>query len=176
MISMAINAVGIFASWLSQMETKTSDKVNLPAKISSISERQDFNIPTFAVESQNFKGDTIYKLPLVVEVRYFVSGSKIDIFEFVLENMQFSENFIEIKGLHGKTYKNLKVVGWARDTTSEMVGAAYYNVSFQEVRLIEALAGLSNKANAATGGVSSKGNVVAQEATPQSVLYKGFFK
>lgn len=164
MMTLAINAVGTAIAWFNQIEIRTQKSLNdLPCKVTEINETQDYNLPTFALENGEYGSDTIYRMPLKLNARLFVQGYEYTDFENMLNDMQFSEDFIEIKSLNGKKYKNLKIQSWARDTTSQMVGATYYNVSLQEFIIVDSLVATLAKGKGGLGSAEGTGNKAPQE-------------
>lgn len=172
-LTLAINAVGTALTFFNQIEIRTQKALNdLPCRVTEINETQDYGMPQFPIESGEYRGDTIYKLPLKVNARLFVEGYEIEDFENMLNDMQSSEDFIEIKSLNGKKYDNLKMLSWARDTTSQMIGAYYYNVSFQRMILVGALAGLAKVSSGGLAKSKDTGNKQPQEKKA-TLAFKG---
>lgn len=165
MVTMALNAIGNLLAFLNQIQIKTQNSLeSLPCVVCEIGESQDYTLPQFPIENGEYRGDTIYRMPLKVNARLFVEGSDYNKFETMLNDLQFSEDFITIKSLSNKVYKNLKITSWARDTTSQMIGACYYNVAMQEVILIDSLSGaVSNNKKAGYGKNKAQG-----EKNPQT--------
>lgn len=171
------NLAGNLLSWFNRIEIKVTDWGKLPCIVSEISETQDFNAPQYPVESGSYKGDTIYKMPLKVNLRCFVEGGDYVSFEYALnELVNNKNNFVTLSSLGSKTYENLKVVSWARDTNSQMVGATHYNVALQEVILVNSFSAGAGVSKGAYGAVKSLGNkATSAVSNPRSVLHKGFF-
>lgn len=173
MMTLAINAIGTAIAWFNQIEIRAQKSLNdLPCKVTEINETQDYALPTFALENGEYGSDTIYRMPLKVTARLFVQGYEYTDFESMLKDIQFSEDFIEIKAMNGKKYKNLKIQSWARDTTSQMVGATYYNVEMQEFIIVDSLSATLAKAKGGLSSAKDTGNK-APHKTNQSVLFKG---
>lgn len=173
MLNVALNALGSLLSWLNKIEiTDAVSMRDLPCVVTEINEMQEFGTPVSPVESNEYRGDTIYRMPKIVQARLFVEGSDYNDFENRLSEIQFDENFVEISSLQGKVYKNLKIKSWAADTNSEMVGARYYNVQFQEFILVSALANLKNMP--AGAGSSVKQGDKSPQQRARSVLHKAF--
>lgn len=172
MLNVALNALGNLLSWLNKIEiTDAVNMKDLPCVVTEINEMQEYGTPVSPVESNEYRGDTIYRMPKIVQARLFVEGSDYIDFESKLEEIQFDENFVEISSLQGKVYKNLKIKSWAADTNSEMVGARYYNVQFQEFILVSALANLKDMP--AGAGSSAQQGDKAPQATKKSAALKG---
>lgn len=173
-LTLAINAVGTALTFFNQIEIRTQKALNdLPCRVTEINETQDYNAPQFPIESGEYRGDTIYKLPLKVSARLFVEGYEVEDFENMLNDMQMSADFIEIKSLNGKKYDNLKMLSWARDTTSQMIGAFYYNVSFQKMILVDSLAGLAVVKNGSLSKSKNGGNKQPQEKKKSTLKILG---
>lgn len=171
MISIAINAATSLLEFFNAMEIKSQIALDkLPCRITEINETQDFTLPQYPLEIGEYRGDTIYRMPLKLECRLFVESADFVDFEKMLNEINFSDDFVSIKSLNGKFYNNLKIASWARDTSSAMIGAAYYNVSLQEFILIQALAASKVK-TAANSGKKSLGNKNPQERK-SSTLFK----
>lgn len=172
MISIAVNALTSIMEYLNAIEIKSQVALeDLPCRVTEINETQDYNVPSFPVESGQYKGDTIYKLPLKLQVRLFVKSKDYTDFEAMLNEINFSQEFITIKSLNGKKYQNLKIVQWARDTNASMMGAVYYNVALQEMILVEALTAAKPK-KAGYGKSKSGGNKEPKEQN-SSAFFKG---
>lgn len=149
---------------------------DLPCVIAEISESHEYSLPSFPVESLEYRGDTIYRMPMGVSVRAFVEAYNYNTFERVLHKWQYeSEDFICLRSLGNKWYKNLKIVSWARDTNSQMVGAAYYTISLQEMILVS-----SYSTTKVSRGVYSapkrSGNKVAQETNTSEGSFAWTFR
>lgn len=171
MISIAINAATSLLEFFNAIEVKTQTALDkLPCRVTEISETQDYSLPQYPLEIGDYRGDTIYKLPLKLECRLFVESADFVDFENMLNDINFSDDFVSIKSLNDKQYKNLKIISWARETSSAMIGAAYYNVALQEFILISSLA-TSKVKIAANGGKKSQGNKNPQERK-SSTLFK----
>lgn len=154
-LTLAINAIGTALQLTNRIEIKTQISLNdLPCRVTEIHESQAFGLPQFPKESGEYFGDTIYTMPLQVNARLYVEGYKVEEFENLIADLQKSEDFIEINSLNGKKYDNLKIESWERDTTSQMIGAYYYNVNFKRVILVQGLSGLSVK----TGAIAKNEN------------------
>ncbi len=174
MISVALNAAASVTEFFSAMKIRSQVALNdLPCRITQIQETQDYNLPQFPIESGEYRGDTIYRMPLKLECRFFVESADFADFETMLNDINFSTDFVYIQSLNGKVYNNLKILSWSRDTSSQMLGAAYYSVSLQEFVIIDGLAFSKAVSKASNGAVSEKGNKSPQEATNKSSsLYK----
>ncbi len=172
MITMAISAITSLLEFLNGIEIKTQVSLDdLPCRVTELNETQDYGVPTFPVESGTYKGDTIYKMPLKLNARLFVkSGDYLD-FEKMIDEINFNKEFLTIKSLNGKIYKNLKIVQFARDTNTSMMGAVYYNLALQEMQLFSALATAKPK-QASYSGKKSNGSQEPQEKESSS-LFKG---
>lgn len=172
MISLAINALTSIMEFLNAIEIKSQISLDdLPCRVTELNETQDYGVPQFPVESGTYKGDTIYKMPLKLTARLFVKAKDYTDFEAMLDEINFNKEFLTIKAQNGKIYKNLKIVQWARDTNASMMGAVYYNVSLQEMLLVEALAS-AKPTNAGYGGKKNTGTHEPQEDR-SSAFFKG---
>ena len=172
-LTLAINAVGTALQLSNLIEIKTQTSLDdLPCRVTEIHETQAYGLPQFPKESGEYFGDTIYTMPLQVNARLYVEGYRVEKFESMIESMQKSEDFIEINSLNGKKYDNLKIESWERDTTSQMIGAYYYNVNFKRMVLVQGLSGLATKKGAMAKS-ESIGNKQPQEDSNASVLFKG---
>lgn len=170
MLSLAINSLTSIMEFLNSIEISTQKSLNdLPCRLTEMQETQDFNLPQFPVESGTYKGDTIYKMPLKLQARLFVYEKDYSDFERLIDEINFNNEFLTIKNLNGKEYKNLKILQWGRDTSSLMRGAAYYNVSLQELILVETLA--ISKVKKGAGA-----NVETGAKNPQERKSSGLFK
>lgn len=170
------NLAGNLLSYFNSMKFQTQKNLlEFPCVIAEISESQEYAVPTYPVESLNYKGDTIYKMPQKVQVRAFVEASDFVSFEFLLNYYQYeSDDFIRIEGLGNKVYKNLKITAWSRETTSQMVGAAYYNISLQEMILVNSYSA-ENVSNASYSKSKNTGNkAAAEQDRKSSALFKLF--
>lgn len=172
MISVAINAASSMHEFFSAMKIRSQVALNdLPCRITAISETQDYNLPQFPIESGEYRGDTIYRMPLKLECRLFVESGDFLEFENMLNDINFSEDFVYIQALNGKIYNNMKILSWSREMNSQMIGAAYYMVSLQEFVIIDSLAFSKNVSAAANGAVADKGTKSVEEKD-SSTLFK----
>ncbi len=173
MVSIAINAATSLLEYFNAIEVKSQTALDkLPCRVTELNETQDYALPQYPVESGEYRGDTIYRLPLKLEARLFVESADFVDFERMLNDINFSDDFVSIKSLNSKTYKNLKITSYARDTSSQMIGAAYYNVSLQEFILVSALASAKVK-TASNGGKKQLGNKKAQERKSSTLIKLG---
>lgn len=144
---------------------------SLKCRIVEITEQQNYGLPNNPIDSGQFVSDTIYTMPKTLSVRVFVKSEDLDNFISSIENGNLSQDLFEINSMYEVTYKNMKIVSYSRDLNSSMIGAMYFNLQFQEVILVDALA--ENFKSSSKAGYSPKkdlGNKVPQEK-PKSVLY-----
>ena len=172
MLELAINALSQFLSNVKPMKISVGQTIeSLNCKIVEISEQQNYGLPTSPVDDGSYRGDTIYKMPLMLNLRVYVKAEDIDNFLYGIKLGQFGEEMFEIYSLYDKVYKNMKIVSYARDTNASMLGATHYNIQMQEVILVKAL--VENYKNSKKAGYASKkdaGNKNPQEK-PKSALF-----
>lgn len=164
-------AINDFFDFLYPMKLNSKNNLKgLKCNITEINEQQDYGIPSFPLDNMKFGADSIYKMPLKLNVRVFVYATDLTEFESRLEETQLSDDLFNVTSLYDKVYRNLKIVSYARDLNNQILGGAYYNIAMQEVILVQAL--VSNFAPAKKGGYSSKNNAGTRNTTPikKSVL------
>lgn len=182
MITFGINLAGILLNTIKPMKLTVGSSSNaLKCRIVEMTEQQNYDLPSFPIDKGEYRTDTIYKQPLIVTLRVFVESKDIDSFIKAVNQAQFSEKLFTISSLYNQTYKNLKIVSYARDTNATMLNATHYNIQFQEVVMVQALAqSYKSQKNAGYAGAKQTGNK-APAVQKKSALLEGsnaigFFK
>lgn len=175
MLELAINAVSRFFSDNSKMKLSIGDNVeNLKCRIVEISEQQNYNIPNSPVDDGNFRSDTIYRMPLILNVRVYVKSKDIDNFISNVKIGQFSNQTFNVYSLYDKIYKNMKIISYARETNALVLGATHFNIQMQEIIFVKAL--VENYKNSKKAGYASKkelGNKNPQERKKSALFSSG---
>ena len=157
MITFAINLATNLLSGVKPMKLSVGNSVALKCRIVEITEQQNYQLPSFPIDKAEYRSDTIYRQPLNITMRVYVEANNIDAFLKAINQAQFSQNLFIISSMYNQTYKNLKIVSYARDTNATMLNATHYNIQFQEVIMVEALA-QSYKSQKNSGYASKKQN------------------
>ena len=181
MITFAINLATHLLSGVKPMKLSIGDNEALHCRIVEITEQQNYQLPQYPIDKGEYRSDTIYRQPLNITMRVYVEANAIDLFLRAIKQAQFSQDLFTISSMYNQTYRNLKIVSYARDTNANMLNATHYNIQFQEVIMVEALA--QSYKSQKNSGYSSKlmsGNK-APEAQKKSALLEGsnalgFFK
>lgn len=170
-------AINDFLDFLYPMKLNSKNNLKgLKCNITEINEQQDYSIPNFPLDNMKFGADSIYKMPLKLNVRVFVYAENITEFESRIEQTQLSDDLFNVTSLYNKVYRNLKIESYARDTNNQVLGGAYYNIAMKEVILVSAL--VSNFAPTKKGGYSSKNNAGTRntQKVKRSTLKEGKVK
>ena len=181
MITFAINLATHLLSGVKPMKLSIGDNEALKCRIVEITEQQNYQLPQFPIDKAEYRSDTIYRQPLNITMRVYVEANNIDLFLRAINQAQFSQDLFIISSMYNQTYRNLKIVSYARDTNANMLNATHYNIQFQEVIMVEALA-QSYKSQKNSGYASKKQNGnQAPEPQKKSALLEGsnalgFFK
>ena len=181
MITFAINLATNFLSGVKPMKLSIGDNEALNCRIVEITEQQNYQLPQYPIDRAEYRSDTIYKQPVNITMKVFVEANSIDLFLRAINQAQFSQDLFTISSMYNQTYRNLKIVSYARDTNANMLNATHYNIQFQEVIMVEALA-QSYKSQKNSGYASKKQNGnQAPEPQKKSALLEGsnalgFFK
>ena len=181
MITFAINLATNFLSGVKPMKLSVGDNEALNCRIVEITEQQNYQLPQYPIDKSEYRNDTIYRQPLNITMRVYVEANNIDLFLRAINQAQFSQDLFTISSMYNQTYRNLKIVSYARDTNANMLNATHYNIQFQEVIMVEALA-QSYKSQKNSGYASKKQNGnQAPEPQKKSALLEGsnalgFFK
>ena len=181
MITLAINLSTYLLSGVKPMKLSIGDNEALNCRIVEITEQQNYQLPQYPIDKSEYRNDTIYRQPLNITMRVYVEANNIDLFLRAINQAQFSQDLFIISSMYNQTYRNLKIVSYARDTNANMLNATHYNIQFQEVIMVEALA-QSYKSQKNSGYASKKQNGnQAPEPQKKSALLEGsnalgFFK
>ena len=181
MITLAINLATYLLSGVKPMKLSIGDNEALNCRIVEITEQQNYQLPQYPIDKSEYRNDTIYRQPLNITMRVYVEANNIDLFLRAINQAQFSQDLFTISSMYNQTYRNLKIVSYARDTNANMLNATHYNIQFQEVIMVEALA-QSYKSQKNSGYASKKQNGnQAPEPQKKSALLEGsnalgFFK
>ena len=181
MITFAINLATHLLSGVKPMKLSIGDNEALNCRIVEITEQQNYQLPQYPIDKAEYRSDTIYRQPLNITMRVYVEANNIDLFLRAINQAQFSQDLFIISSMYNQTYRNLKIVSYARDTNANMLNATHYNIQFQEVIMVEALA-QSYKSQKNSGYASKKQNGnQAPEPQKKSALLEGsnalgFFK
>ena len=181
MITFAINLATHLLSGVKPMKLSIGDNEALRCRIVEITEQQNYQLPQYPIDKGEYRSDTIYRQPLNITMRVYVEANAIDLFLRAIKQAQFSQDLFIISSMYNQTYRNLKIVSYARDTNANMLNATHYNIQFQEVIMVEALA--QSYKSQKNSGYSSKlmGGNKAPEPQKKSALLEGsnalgFFK
>ena len=181
MITLAINLATYLLSGVKPMKLSIGDNEALKCRIVEITEQQNYQLPQYPIDKSEYRNDTIYRQPLNITMRVYVEANSIDLFLRAINQAQFSQDLFTISSMYNQTYRNLKIVSYARDTNANMLNATHYNIQFQEVIMVEALAqSYKSQKNSGYAGKKLNGNQ-APEAQKKSALLEGsnalgFFK
>ena len=181
MITFAINLATHLLSGVKPMKLSIGDNEALKCRIVEITEQQNYQLPQYPIDKAEYRSDTIYRQPLNITMRVYVEANSIDLFLRAINQAQFSQDLFTISSMYNQTYKNLKIVSYARDTNANMLNATHYNIQFQEVIMVEALAqSYKSQKNSGYAGKKLNGNQ-APEPQKKSALLEGsnalgFFK
>ena len=181
MITFAINLATNFLSGVKPMKLSIGDNQALNCRIVEITEQQNYQLPQYPIDKGEYRNDTIYRQPLNITMRVYVQANNIDLFLRAINQAQFSQDLFTISSMYNQTYRNLKIVSYARDTNANMLNATHYNIQFQEVIMVEALAqSYKSQKNSGYGSKKLNGNQ-APEPQKKSALLEGsnalgFFK
>ena len=140
MITFAINLATNLLSGVKPMKLSIGDNEALNCRIVEITEQQNYQLPQYPIDKGEYRNDTIYRQPLIITMRVYVEANNIDLFLRAINQAQFSQDLFTISSMYNQTYRNLKIVSYARDTNANMLNATHYNIQFQEVIMVEALA------------------------------------
>lgn len=119
---------------MSIQDANTKEK--LPCNLLELSEMASESIPSSPQDSNSFVSDTIFKNPIMLSIRAFVYGNRVDDFESMLLRAQESELGFIVNGVN-KTYINMRWVEKSFRESAEMIGGVIYNLTFQEVLFIK---------------------------------------
>ena len=181
MITFAINLATHLLSGVKPMKLSIGDNEALKCRIVEITEQQNYQLPQYPIDKAEYRSDTIYRQPLNITMRVYVEANSIDLFLRAINQAQFSQDLFTISSMYNQTYRNLKIVSYARDTNANMLNATHYNIQFQEVIMVEALAqSYKSQKNSGYAGKKLNGNQ-APEPQKKSALLEGsnalgFFK
>lgn len=181
MITLAINLATYLLSGVKPMKLSIGDNEALNCRIVEITEQQNYQLPQYPIDKAEYRSDTIYRQPLNITMRVYVEANNIDLFLRAINQAQFSQDLFTISSMYNQTYRNLKIVSYARDTNANMLNATHYNIQFQEVIMVEALAqSYKSQKNSGYLGKKQNGNQ-APEPQKKSALLEGsnalgFFK
>ena len=171
MITLAINALSNFLLKTEPMKISSRSVEELKCRIVEVSETQDYGLPNFPVDNNTYKNDTIYKMPKRLMVRVYVKAEDIESFLADIEKVQFSEELFNIYTLYNITYENFKILSYSRDLNSTMLQAAHFNLSMQEVSMVEALVeNYKSSKKASYGSKQEQGNKQAKEVKKSTLL------
>lgn len=150
----------------------------LPCKIIEITETQDYSIPTEPVDTNTFVTDTIYINPKSISCQVFCTTSEYEDFEIKIQELQFSQDGIIIKGEDGQIYNNLRVVSIGTAQTVEQQGAYFYELEFIQISYVSArTVTISTKAPAPVKKKVQKGDKSPkkepEKCAPKSLLKMG---
>lgn len=112
---------------------------DLNCTVYEISASQDFGLPQNPIDKNSFIGDTIYRLPKQITVRVLVSDEEVSTFVQNINEVQFSSNLFTVVSTANEVFKNMKITNYSKDITSQMVGSVFYNISMEEVILVQSL-------------------------------------
>ena len=181
MITLAINLATYLLSGVKPMKLSIGDNEALNCRIVEITEQQNYQLPQYPIDKAEYRSDTIYRQPLNITMRVYVEANNIDLFLRAINQAQFSQDLFTISSMYNQTYRNLKIVSYARDTNANMLNATHYNIQFQEVIMVGALAqGYKSQKNSGYASKKQNGNQ-APEPQKKSALLEGsnalgFFK
>lgn len=140
----------------------------LKCTITAITDSQNFTLPVYPRDDFNQGGDTSIREPRVISVRAYVKGENVVNFENTLLINQMNTTLFTITNLNNITYNKSKIKGWTRETNANMLGAYYYNITFQEIILVTALtSNIPAPRNKAVSGKSNGGGQTP-DPTPKS--------
>lgn len=165
--------------------TPTSQKFNKVMKIRGIedlncviyeiSEQQGYQLPQNPLDNGSFIADTIYKLPKKLSVRVLVKDEDILTFISSIEAVQLSNNLFTVVSVANEVFKNLKILDYAKDVTSSVVGKQFYSIQMEETKLVQAL--VETYKSSGRGGYSNNQGTGSKTAEPQKqkkTALKGF--
>lgn len=119
---------------MSLQDANSKDK--LPCTIISLSEMASETIPISPQDDNSFVSDTIFKNPIVLSLKIFVYGDRVDDFESMLLKAQNSELGFIVNSLN-KTYINMRWTEKSFTESSDMVGGVMYSITMQEVLFVK---------------------------------------
>lgn len=175
MINILLNTIDKFLSTDKPIKFSYNKSLEtLNCAIIKHEESQNYGIPEYPCDDNNYRADTIFKLPLRLNVLVFVKEKDIGEFETNIKTSQFSENFFTINSMYGKTYKNLKIESFSRELSKDIIGGSYYNISLKEVILVKALVeSYKTSSNKAYGSKVNLGDKNPNKIERSSTAWQG---
>lgn len=154
---------------------KISSVEDLNCIVYEVNIMQNYGLPQNPLDDGTFVADTIYNLPKKVDVRVLVNESDIQAFITSIQATQFSNDLFTVTSVANEVFKNLKIINYSKSTTADMVGKVFYLISFEEVKLVQALVeSFSTSKNPGYSKNQNEGTKDSQ-STPRSQI-KGFIK
>ena len=146
---------------------------DLNCSIYELNETQEFGLPEFPLDDGTFIGDTVYNIPKRIDLRVLVKDSEIPIFLASLKEAQFSNQRFTVTSVAGETFINLKIMGYSKSVTSNVVGSTFYLISLREVPLVKAL--VESYQTSKKAGYTDNKNVGTKDGQQQKqTALKGF--
>lgn len=121
-------------------QLKDNGRMIIPCTIMEIMETFSYQIPSSPLEDGTIIQDQIYRMPQSLNVSVFVYTENRDDFENSVKKAQISKQGFLILGKDGQRYDNYYLTDGSVAQTTEMEGGYIYNLSFEEVVFVKALA------------------------------------
>lgn len=154
---------------------KISAVEDLNCIVYEVNEIQNYGLPQNPLDNGTFVADTIYNLPKKVDTRVLVKESDIQTFIASINAAQFSNDLFTVTNVANEVFRNLKITSYAKSTTADMVGKVFYLISFEEVKLVQAL--VESYQTSKNAGYSNNQNEGTKDAQERKVsTLKGFTK
>lgn len=142
--------------------------------IMDLQETLNYNTPKEPIDSGEYIGDTLYKMPKGISCRVFVNTNFLDSFNNSIETIQNKSGFC-IVGLDNQKYENMRIDSISSAQTADVQGGYFFNIAFSEVILIDSFSAsipLSKLQKASYASKQSLGEKSNSQARKQSILYK----
>lgn len=173
MISIQIPTLTGFLRGLYPMGLYSDDKL-LPFDVLEIAESNNYSIPQAPLDNGSSISDHIFKQPLQISVRGFVTNSNHKEFLDAIKSGQFNDKGFKVTGINNTIYDNMRCISVSTTQTTEILGGFIYTLQMQEVMLAGASSdAISSLKNAAFSKIKNLGNVSTFKR-PTSILRKIF--
>lgn len=145
----------------------------LKCVIMDLMETNAYATPKEPIDSGEYIGDTLYRMPLSIACRVFVNTNFLDSFNSSIDKLQKGAGFC-ITGADGQIYENMRIESITSSQTAEVQGGYFFNIVFSEVILVESFSaglGLNKVQKSAYSSKQDSGEQANNRARKQSILF-----
>lgn len=128
----------------------------LPCDIMNYALNQGWDIPTEPIETSEFIGDTQFRQPKNLSLVVFVLNEKVDEFERRIKEIQGQKNGFEFIDRDSNLYTDFWLTDYQKQ--SEVNNGYLFNLSLQELILVEAFSSAVSYQQTNNPGLSGKTN------------------